>query len=117
VPLAPRRRPPTPGPPGPGGSALALPVGRALDSHASLTGLLARVRASDARLAAILPTLPAGLAGAVRAGPLDDKAWVLLAEHAAAAARLRHCLSDIEATLAAAGWHEPRVVIKVRPRS
>ena len=109
----PRRSPP----PAPGrGGAPAQPVRRAIDDHAPLAGLLARVRASEARLAAILPALPEGLAGALRAGPLDDKAWVLLADHAAAAARLRHCLPRVEEALAAAGWPQPRVVVKVRPR-
>lgn len=115
MPAAPRRL----SPPAPGrvGSAPAQPVRRAIDEHAPLAGLLARVRASEARLAAILPALPEGLAGALRAGPLDDKAWILLADHAAAAARLRHCLPRIEDALAAAGWPEPRVVVKVRPRT
>ncbi len=89
---------------------------RAIDGHAALADLLARVRQSQERLAAIQPLLPEGLAGVLRAGPLDDKSWVLLADHAAAAAKLRHCLPRIEEALAAAGWPEPRVVVKVRPR-
>jgi hypothetical protein len=91
-------------------------VRRAIDGHAPLADLLARIRLSQARLDAIRGVLPAGLADVMRAGPLDDKAWVLLADHAAAAARLRHCLPRIEEALAAAGWPEPRVVVKVRPR-
>jgi len=98
-------------------SAVALPVARALDTSPTLAGLLARMRESEARLAAILPVLPAGLTSALRAGPLDEKAWTLLADHAAAASKLRQCLPDIEAALAANGWPEPAVRIKVRPRS
>ena len=110
------QRPPPPAP-GRGGGAPAQPVRRAIDDNAPLAGLLARVRASEARLAAILPALPEGLAATLRAGPLDDKAWVLLADHAAAAAKLRHCLPRVEEALAAAGWPAPRVVVKVRPRA
>jgi hypothetical protein len=92
-------------------------VARALAASTPLAGLLARIRESEARLAAIRPALPEALAGTLRAGPLDDRAWVLLAEHAAAAAKLRQWLPQIEAMLQAAGWAGPRVVVKVRPRA
>ncbi len=92
-------------------------VARALDASTSLTGLLARIRESDARLAAIRPALPEALAATLRAGPLDEQAWVLLADHAAAAAKLRHWLPEIEAMLQAAGWAGPKIVVKVRPRA
>jgi hypothetical protein len=82
----------------------------------ALAALLARVRESEARLAAIAPSLPAGLAALVRAGPLDDQAWLLLAEHASAAAKLRQCVPAIEAALAARGIVGPAVKIKIRPR-
>jgi len=98
-------------------SAAALPLARALDASPSLAGLLARVRASEARLAAILPALPPELAATLHAGPLDDSAWTLLAEHAAAAAKLRQCLPRVEATLAEQGWPGVAVRIKVRPRA
>ncbi|HOL38356.1 MAG TPA: hypothetical protein PLZ50_09800 [Rubrivivax sp.] len=99
----------------PAPAALTQTVARALERNAPLAGLLARVRESEARLAAIMPVLPAGLAGALRAGPLDDTAWVLLADHAAAAAKLRQCLPHVEAALRAGGWSGPAVKIKVRP--
>jgi len=92
-------------------------LARALDASASLAGLLARVRASEARLTAIVPVLPPELAATLRAGPLDDSAWTLLVEHAAAAAKLRQCLPRIEAALAEHGWAGVPVRIKVRPRT
>ncbi|MDE2612488.1 MAG: hypothetical protein KGL78_03535 [Burkholderiales bacterium] len=98
-------------------SASAQSLARALDTSVPLAGLLARLRESDARLAAIVSVLPAGLAASLRAGPLDDKTWTLLADHAAAAAKLRQCVPEIEAALAAGGWHGPALTIKVRPRS
>jgi hypothetical protein len=108
MPVPPRRPLPGPG---------ALPLARAIDASTSLAGLLARVRESEARLAAIRPVLPEGLGEALRAGPLDDQAWTLLADHASAAAKLRHCLPRIEAALVAAGWPGPGVKVKVRPRA
>ncbi|MBL8347437.1 MAG: hypothetical protein JNN03_18505 [Rubrivivax sp.] len=95
---------------------LAAPVGRALRDNESLANLLARLAESQARWAAVAPTLAVELAGAARAGPLDEKAWVILADHASAAAKLRQCLPEIEGILAAKGWLTPVVKIKVRPR-
>jgi hypothetical protein len=92
-------------------------VRAAIDGHAPLADLLTRVRASQRRLEVVRPLLPEGLAAALRAGPLDDKAWVLLADHAAAAAKLRQCLPLIEQALAQAGWPAPQVVVRVRPRA
>ncbi len=90
-------------------------VGAALARHDTLAGLLQRVRDSRARLAAIQPVLPPGLLGAVEAGPLDETTWILLVKHAPAAAKLRQCVPEIEAALAAAG-HAPRVLrVKLAP--
>ena len=95
---------------------LAAPVGSALRDNDSLASLLARLAESQARWAVVAPLLPAELAGAARAGPLDDKAWAILADHASAAAKLRQCLPEIEGALQARGWLTPPVRIKVRPR-
>ena len=113
-----------PGPPGPHGpfrpsgtpAPPAAPLAKALAANESLASLLARLAESHSRWAVVAPLLAADLAAAARAGPLDDKVWVILAEHAAAAAKLRQCLPDIEAALSAQGWLTPPVKIKVRPR-
>lgn len=94
----------------------AAPVRNALRDNESLASLLARLTESQARWAAVAPSLAAELAAAARAGPLDEKAWVILADHASAAAKLRQCLPEIEGTLSAQGWLTPPVRIKVRPR-
>jgi hypothetical protein len=99
--------------PAPPAQALA----RALDHSEPLVGLLQRVRESRARLAAVAPLLPAGLRGEVRAGPLDDAAWVLLVSNAAVAAKLRQLLPAVTSALAQQGWAGPEVKIKVLPRS
>lgn len=95
----------------------ALALARALDNSQPLVGLLQRVRESQARLATVAPLLPAGLRGEVRAGPLDDAAWVLLVSNAAAAAKLRQLLPAVTATLESQGYAGPAVKIKVLPRA
>ena len=92
-------------------------VAAALGRSEPLTGLLQRMQASKARLEAISPLLPAALAAGVRAGPLDDSAWVLLVSHAASAAKLRQMLPALEAVLREHGWPGPPIKIKVLPRS
>ena len=100
----------------PGGSAGLAPVGHALRSSDTLASLLARLAQSQARFVVAAAALPPELAAVVRPGPLDDQAWRLLADHAAAAAKLRQCLPAIEAALSANGWPAPPVKVKVRPR-
>jgi hypothetical protein len=87
----------------------------ALGNSEPLNSLLQRLRASQARYAAVENLLPATLRPHVRAGALDDAAWMLLADNAAAAAKLRQMAPDLQATLAAAGWPEPPLRIKVSP--
>lgn len=90
-----------------------LPVGTALDRNETLGGLLRRVQESNARYAAVRPLLPAGLAGLVRPGPLDDSSWALLVPSGAAAAKLRQCLPTIAAALHAQGWADVSMRVKV----
>ena len=94
----------------------SLSVAHALGGNGPLASLLARVRESEARLAAVRPLIPPELAATVRPGPLDDKRWLLLVDHAAGAAKLRQCLPRIEAALLEKGFTGPEVRIKVRPR-
>lgn len=99
--------------PAPPAQALATALGRS----EPLTGLLQRVRESQARLAALAGILPPGLRGDVRAGPLDEQCWVLLVPHAAAAAKLRQLTPALETALREQGWPEPPIKIKVLPRT
>jgi hypothetical protein len=92
-------------------------LGQALGRSEPLSGLMQRVRESQARLAAITSLLPAGLQGEVRAGPLDDAGWVLLVGHAAGAAKLRQLLPSLEAALRDQGWAGPAIKVKVLPRA
>lgn len=88
----------------------------ALDRSEALVGLLQRVRQSQARLVAVTALLPEGLRGEVRAGPLDDAAWVLLVSNAAVAAKLRQLLPAVTTALQKQGFTGPAVKIRVLPR-
>jgi len=88
----------------------------ALRDSEPLVGLMARVRESQARLALVTELLPAGLRGDVRAGPLDDTAWVLLVDHASGAAKLRQLLPNLQLALAESGRPGPPIKIRVLPR-
>lgn len=90
----------------------------ALGGSESLAALLVRLKESERRWAAIKGTLPKDLALAVRPGPWGDEAWVLLVDHAAAAAKLRQCLPSLEAAVVQlVGSAGPPIKVKVRPRS
>ena len=58
---------------------LARPLGESLARDDGLASLLARVRASQARLDALADVLPGLLRQHLRAGPLDDDGWTILA--------------------------------------
>ena len=60
--------------------------------------------------------LPPGLQGEVRAGPLDDTAWVLLVDHASGAAKLRQLLPNLERALVEGGRVGLPIKIRVLPR-
>lgn len=90
---------------------------QALQGSETLAGLLGRVQASRDRLAAVLPLLPPELAGQLRAGPLDEQAWLLLVDNSAAAAKLRQWLPALQQALAARGWADPPAKVRVQPRS
>jgi hypothetical protein len=92
---------------------LHLPLAAALRQSEPLGALLQRVRDSKARFDAIAPLMPAALAAAVKPGPLDDTAWVLLAAHASAAAKLRQMVPELQAALVQAGWPGPAIKVKV----
>jgi hypothetical protein len=95
----------------------AWPLAQALREHEPLAAVLARLRESERRWALVAAELPAELAAAARPGPLDDKVWKILAEHAAAAAKLRQHVPLIERVLEQQGCAAVAVRIKVAPRA
>ena len=85
----------------------------ALGNEHTLRDLLARVRESQRRLDTIAPLMEPPLRAAVQAGPLDDSAWVLLASHSSAAAKLRQLAPVFAAALLKAGLEGPPIKVKV----
>ncbi len=96
----------------------ATPLAGALGASEPLAVLLLRLKESERRWAAVKTSLPTDLALAVRPGPWAEDAWVLLADHAAAAAKLRQSLPSLEAAvLELVGSAGPPIKVKVRPRA
>ena len=93
---------------------LARPLGDSLAGDDSLASLLARVRASQARLDALADVLPGLLRQHLRAGPLDDEGWTILAANSAVASKLRHLLPTLAETLVAKGWQATAIRVKVQ---
>jgi hypothetical protein len=93
---------------------LARPLSDSLAGDDGLAGLLARVRGSQARLDALADVLPGLLRQHVRAGPLDEDGWTLLAANSAVAAKLRHLLPTLLETLVAKGWQATSIRVKVQ---
>ena len=93
---------------------LARPLGESLARDDTLAGLLARVRASQARLDALADVLPGLLRQHLRAGPLDDDGWTILAANSAVASKLRHLLPTLAETLVAKGWQATSIRVKVQ---
>ena len=96
----------------------ALPPGtRAIDEALAasepLAALSRRLRDSQARLDAVLPLLPAAMRASVKAGPIDDSGWTLLASNGAVSAKLRQMVPALEAHLRTVGWDGPPVRVKM----
>jgi hypothetical protein len=92
----------------------ALTLQQALDESPTLAHLASLVRDSTARLKAIESLIPAGLRGAVTAGPPDGTSWCLLVKGNAAAAKLRQLLPALQAQLRSRGWDVQAIRIKVQ---
>ena len=86
----------------------------ALQGSEVLTSLMQRLQLSRARWQAIAVLLPEGLLDAVQPGPLDEKGWSLLVAHAAAAAKLRHMLPQLQAELVARGFQALPIRLRVQ---
>jgi hypothetical protein len=94
------------------------PLTRALDGAAPLASLLQRLQASQACLDAVKAALPDGLAAQVKAGPLDEEGWTLLAANAAVSAKLRQLQPRLHEALAARGLKVNAIRVKVHnPRA
>jgi hypothetical protein len=105
----------------PSGPALqpagTLALRDALDGSEPLARLMQRLAEARRRFDVVAGVLPPGLLAAVRPGPLDDDgSWSLLADHNAAAAKLRQCLPALEAALQGARCPVAKLSVRVQPR-
>lgn len=82
---------------------LPRPVEATLRGDATLAGLTARLRRSQACLEVVLPVVPPALRPHLLAGPWDDQGWTLLTRQAAALTKLRQLVPVMERALANAG--------------
>jgi hypothetical protein len=94
----------------------ALPIGEALAACAPLARLQALLRDATARYEAIRPLLPPALAAQVRAGPIGEDGWALLADNPSVAAKLRQLLPRLEAALQQHGWQGSAIRIRVQSK-
>lgn len=101
-------------------SAMPAPPALALElasrSSEPLQRLQQRLAESRRRFALLAPLLPPPLPDHVRAGPLDERSFALLADNAAVAAKLRQLLPTLHQALEAAGCAAPPLRVKVLPR-
>ena len=88
-------------------------IDQAIAQSEPLVALGQRMRASQARLEALLPLLPLAMHAHVKAGPIDEVGWTLLATNSAVSAKLRQMLPALEAHLRTRGWAGPPVRVKM----
>jgi hypothetical protein len=97
-------------------TATQVRIASALQGSESLASLMQRMQQSQARLKAVQPLLAEGLAGAVQAGPLDELGWSLLVANAAAAAKLRQLLPQLQAVLREQGFADVPIRLRLQRR-
>ncbi len=95
----------------------AITLLQATEDSPTLSGLLSRVRASQARLKAIQPLVPPAMFAALQAGPLEDGSWCLLVKGSAVAAKLRQMVPMLLAHLRSRGWETTTIRIKISAAS
>jgi hypothetical protein len=93
------------------------PLARALDRAVPLASLLQRLQASQACLVAVKRCLPPALASQVKAGPLDEEGWTLLAANASVSAKLRQLQPRLAMALADSNLKVTAIRVKVQSQS
>jgi hypothetical protein len=90
------------------------PVTSALRHSQPLASLLQRLKASQACLEAVRDCLPPAMAAHVKAGPLDDEGWTLLAANSAVSAKLRQLQPRLVEALAQKGLKVNAIRVRVQ---
>jgi hypothetical protein len=89
-------------------------MAKALDDNAILSNLLARLQQSRDCFDLIRPLTAPDLLPQVRAGPITDTEWSVLAANGAVASKLRQSLPSFEAALRAQGRQVTAIRIRVQ---
>ena len=104
----------------------ARTVQQVLDQAPSLAQLQQQLRASKECLAAILPLIPVPMHSVVHAGPFEQheasdgsmrNTWILLADNAAAATKLRQMQPLFLQYLDKAGLRIPAIKVQIMPHT
>jgi len=91
----------------------AVTVLQAGEAHPTLSRLLSLQRASQDRMAAVQALIPAALRASVQGGPLDNGVWCLLLSNAAAAAKIRQLVPELETCLRSKNLEVTSIRLKV----
>jgi hypothetical protein len=89
-------------------------VTKAMGRSHQLSGLMRRLQMSQDCLEAVRAFLPPAMAAYVKAGPLDDEGWTLLAANAAVSAKLRQLQPRLIEVLAKKGLKVNAIRVRVQ---
>ncbi len=89
-------------------------VTSAMGRSNQLASLLQRLQMSQACLEAIRASLPPAMAAHVKAGPLDEEGWTLLAANSAVSAKLRQLQPRLIEALAKKGLKVNAIRVRVQ---
>jgi hypothetical protein len=89
-------------------------VTSALNRSATLSSLMQRLRASQMCLETVQSCLPPAMVAHVKAGPIDDEGWTLLAANAAVSAKLRQLQPRLMEALAGKGVKVNAIRVRVQ---
>lgn len=92
------------------------PVDRALSRSSPLASLMQRLKASQACLEVVRGCLPASMVPHVKAGPLDEEGWTLLAANSAVSAKLRQLQPLLMEALSRKGLKVNAIRVRVQTR-
>lgn len=90
-----------------------MSVSAALARHQGLARLGLLMQESNRRMAIVSVALPGAMTRFVKAGPIDEEGWTLLAANAAVAAKLRQLQPRLLELLAEQGIPPAKLRIKV----
>ena len=89
-------------------------VTAAMGRSNQLASLMQRLQMSQACLEAVRVLLPRAMAPYVKAGPVDDEGWTLLAANAAVSAKLRQLQTRLIEVLAKKGLKVNAIRVRVQ---